>query len=268
VVYTQQIGEQTMKKILLLLFCLVCYEKVVYGQIEFIDFASIGAGYSNHYSNDSEFCFLADYSIGSLFHKIDLAALVNVRTNISDTMLGGQFDYFGFNIFGFGLSSGAIINKEKNWLAYIRASIFSHLISTMKLTMDFEYRSDSTWSSGILLSIPLVSNYYRGNNVQYSHLRTNKNIVGKWKCGDKNKGIFLELKTDQTFEYIKYHNGEIIEKRLGYFSTGKIFKYNGMRLVYTDRKTNEGFGFEYELDDNSLGIEIDGERIYLIKTEK
>jgi hypothetical protein len=266
-----------MKKGFLLLACLVLLGKNVYGQIEFIDFGSIGGEYRIPSEDDNGLdvimpdFFFADYGIGALFHRIDLATLLNFRVDlenksVSDIMIGGQFEYFGFNIFGFGLGGGIAVNKEKRLLPYIKASAFFHLISTMKITMDFEYKSN--WYTGISISIPVVSGFFRGNNVQYSNLKTNKNIIGKWTGGDEENGITIEFKPDRSFEYIIYLDGEIAERRHGYFSTGEIFGFNGIRMVYTDRERNEGVGFEYKLNENILTIEINGEKINMEKIEQ
>jgi hypothetical protein len=243
------------------------------GQTEFIDFVTIGGGMEIPFDDNSFRLFLtSDYSIGALFHKIDMAALVNVRTNLSDIMAGGQLDYYGFNLFGFGLGGGMVITEEKELTAYIRGSTFFHVISTMKMAVEFEYRTDSRMNIGITISIPFISCIlpYRSNNVHYSHLTTDKNIIGKWKQGDEKDGIFIEFKLDQTFEIARYLKGEIIEKRYGYFSTGelgKLFEFKGIRLVYTDKKKNEGVGSEYILENNNLIIDINGEKINMEKTE-
>jgi hypothetical protein len=269
-----------MKKMFLLFACLVLLGKNVYGQIEFIDFASVGGEYKIP-SEDNGFFkiilpdyFFGDYAVGALFHRIDLATLLNFRANlkissentsVSDIMIGGQFEYFGFNLFGFGLGGGIALNKERNFLPYIKASAFFHLISTMKITMDFGYKS--YWYTGISISIPLVSGFFRGNNVQYSNLKTNKNIIGKWTGLDEEIVITIEFIQDKSFEYIIYLDGEIGERRYGYFSTGEIFGINGMRMVYTDGKRNEGVGFEYKLNENTLTVEINGRKINLERIE-
>jgi hypothetical protein len=248
------------------IICFFILSSGVYGQTEFVDFVSVGFGYKIP-SDDNSFpniifpdYLAADYSIGTLFHGIDLAALVNIRTNTSDYMIGGELNYFGFNLYGFGLSGGVSIDKKKDITGYIRASAFFHLVSSMKLTLDIEYRFDSRWDTGIMVSIPLISGHFRGNNIQYSHLGTDEGVIGKW---DDGAGIMIEFKSGQRFEMVKYHDMVIEERRRGYYSTGEIFGDKGMRMVYTDKKRNEGVGFEYTLEEGCLKIEVGGKEVKL-----
>jgi len=146
----------------------------LHAQTEFIDQVGIGFGYGLVEDKDSAGAsFNMDYLLGVHVHNWNTAILAGIRYNFHNLDVGGQFEhFFGFlnsrRLTGFGASLGGGVQflGSDGVVPYGKIGGFWHFATMIKLGLEFDYRFNGQYSTGITLSLPSATLFSRLQNYQ------------------------------------------------------------------------------------------------------
>jgi len=199
------------KRVLIVIGILVHGTAQLSAQVEFID--QLGTGFivfgGDEYLPGN---FNLDYAMGVHVHNWNTAILAGFRYNLSYGMdVGGQIEhFFGFlnsgKSTGFGASLGGGVQVMGNdtmdgVIPYIRADGFWHVVTMIRIALEFDYHFNGKFRTGIMITLPVNTVLLRIENLQRIYTSSQSSNTPTAKKTEPQKLIIINL-LDTTINHL------------------------------------------------------------------